>query len=239
MRDLSVYARYTWLLLQQAWTGEPLGTADLAPHYPAGHEALIQAALLQLAEAGKVRLLTSGHVLLPTEPPNRVPTGTLDIAQEFGQWWAAYPGYRKIKRAKCFEKFKRWREKGVAFEAFMAGLARWKVCKDWLKQDGEFICAPEVWLNGQCWDDHPSAADSPSSEAAPAPLVLDQAFQAQPWLGTWLAHCKSDPAKPKFHEVCNFAAALGLGAESEQAGWILKSQGPVAAAQWAWERRAQ
>ena len=38
------------------------------------------------------------------------------------------------------------------FAKIMNGLEAWKKSRDWLEDDGEFVCAPLVWLNNARWE---------------------------------------------------------------------------------------
>ena len=69
----------------------------------------------------------------------------------FLRFWAEYPGDRKADKQKCREKWERDELEALA-ETVLAGLAWWKNHRDWKKKDGEFICAPLVWLNQKRWE---------------------------------------------------------------------------------------
>lgn len=69
----------------------------------------------------------------------------------FARFWSEYPGDRKADKQKCCDK---WERDGLEEKAdiVLAGLAWWKNHRDWKKKDGEFICAPLVWLNQKRWE---------------------------------------------------------------------------------------
>ena len=84
----------------------------------------------------------------------------------FTQFWSAYPSTcpRKIDKKKCLEKFRRivCDAHGARMEIFdqlMAGLEAWKKSDMWTKDEGQFICAPAVWLNNSRWEDAPLASE--------------------------------------------------------------------------------
>lgn len=74
----------------------------------------------------------------------------------FEVFWKEYPGPRKIDKRKCQAKFERiLLSADSAQEAaskIMEGLARWKQSADWMKNNGQYICAPLVWLNNERWE---------------------------------------------------------------------------------------
>lgn len=79
-----------------------------------------------------------------------------DINELFEGFWKSYPGPRKIDKKKCFAKFARILKSssnGVkVFNDIMNGLDRWMKTDTWMKNGGQFICAPLVWLNNERWN---------------------------------------------------------------------------------------
>lgn len=79
-----------------------------------------------------------------------------DINEMFEGFWKSYPGPRKIDKKKCFAKFARILKSssnGVkVFNDIMNGLDRWMKTDTWMKNGGQFICAPLVWLNNERWN---------------------------------------------------------------------------------------
>lgn len=71
---------------------------------------------------------------------------------DFLAFWKAYPGLRKKKKGAALRSWKAATQKRTpAF--IMASLERHKEsCDDWLKDGGQFIPGPEVWLNGGGYD---------------------------------------------------------------------------------------
>lgn len=226
--DLSVYSRYLLCVIAEASQGDgkSLDVKALHGYFPPGQEALVSLAVSDLASRKLIELTPSGRIVKAL--------GAAEIGHEFEQWWSMYPGPRRIKKLKVKRKYTMHRQAGITREQMFSGLERWVDSADWQKDDGKYIMAPEVWLNGGCWEDYPVG----SNQRPPQVTLLPQEFQARPWLPLYTKYV-ADPSRPKSWEVSNFAAALGLGQESEQAAWLLKTQGPLAAAEWAWSRRAQ
>ena len=79
----------------------------------------------------------------------------------FDTFWKEYPSScpRKIDKKKCRVKFDSILMKSddavQMFNKIMNGLAEWKQSSMWNNDDGKFICAPLVWLNGDRWNDNP------------------------------------------------------------------------------------
>lgn len=72
--------------------------------------------------------------------------------EDFLSFWKAFPGLRKKKKGAALRSWKAATKKRTpAF--IMASLERHKEsCDDWLKDGGQFIPGPEVWLNGGGYD---------------------------------------------------------------------------------------
>lgn len=221
--SLSVYERFVLLCIEDAAKegGRFLDPAKLLRHFPPGHGEMLAMAVSRLAGLGLVQRTGGGQIIKAEGAP--------ELAGEFEEWWSLYPVRRRQKKAKCLPKYVKARQSGVTREQMFDGLAAWKAFKDWQKDGGEYVMGPEVWLNGQCWDDRPN------QEVAAVPVLRGEA-PAGPWLSLFLKHVE-DPAAPKGWEVVNYAHALGLGDESQQAAWVLKKDGPVGVAEWAWNKR--
>jgi glutaredoxin len=68
---------------------------------------------------------------------------------EFDIFWESYPNVgRKHDENTCRTRMKNLIEKeGSTFHQIIEGLDRAKESRDWLKENGKFICAPLVFLN--------------------------------------------------------------------------------------------
>ncbi len=70
----------------------------------------------------------------------------------FELFWQAYPSHRrKTGQDKCLRLWLRM-GLGSISDKVMQGLEWWKSCKDWTKDNGEYICGPHVWLNEARWE---------------------------------------------------------------------------------------
>lgn len=92
----------------------------------------------------------------PHKPPAKLEAIVDDpdagYPQDFLAFWKAFPGLRKKKKSAALRSWKAATKKRTpAF--IMASLERHKEsCDDWLKDGGQFIPGPEVWLNGGGYD---------------------------------------------------------------------------------------
>ena len=69
--------------------------------------------------------------------------------ENFDKFWSEYPSCkRKGTRDAAYKVFKKYEKD---FELIMDTLSEFKLDEMWIKQDGQFIAAPSVWLNGQHW----------------------------------------------------------------------------------------
>lgn len=85
----------------------------------------------------------------------------------FTEFWETWPkNGRKQSKGKCFES---WSKAKVESDAAMvvAHVASLKTCEEWLKQGGQFVPAPLVYLNQRRWE-----GASVGSEPAPMQLAL-------------------------------------------------------------------
>ena len=76
-------------------------------------------------------------------------------------FWADYPKKDGKKGSK--QKFTRIIKSGVDFDDIMVGLSKYKVCE---KVRKGFVKNPEVWLNGEHWNDENTAPMNGSSSQA-------------------------------------------------------------------------
>ena len=81
----------------------------------------------------------------------------------FAEFWATYPKScpRRVAKAKCRDKYRRlMRNKKQTLEGaealhkeILAGIERCKRSALWTEKDGQYICAPLVFLNQKRWQD--------------------------------------------------------------------------------------
>ncbi len=108
--------------------------------------------------------VVAGVVRQLVKPKSELPETSVtakDAEELFEAFWKAYPSEcpRKTDKKKCKDKFTRIlkasKDAMATFNQIMEGLDVWKVCDTWTKDGGQFIRAPLVWLNGECWNDKP------------------------------------------------------------------------------------
>ncbi len=76
-----------------------------------------------------------------------------EIDDMFSQFWKAYPHtLRKTDKKKCRVAFERISHLKDEFPNIMGGLEIWKQSKDWQKDNGQYICAPLVFLHQRRWE---------------------------------------------------------------------------------------
>lgn len=79
----------------------------------------------------------------------------------FVSFWQTWPSNtRKAGRSKCLDVWKRAGLERHA-EQVIAHVTAMKATRDWQKEDGQFVPAPLVYLNGKRWD----GADTGHSES--------------------------------------------------------------------------
>lgn len=77
----------------------------------------------------------------------------LNAAHGFPEFWAAWPaGPRKVAKQQCLDRWARL-ECSESASHIRAHVEWMKSQPDWLKDAGNFICAPLVYLNQQRWVD--------------------------------------------------------------------------------------
>lgn len=118
-------------------------------------------------------------------PEDDAPTWKKDAA--FLAFWHAYIGPRKKSAAKAFERWRRLKLTAKNLPALLAALEEDKASKDWTKDGGDYIPAPEVWLNRKRWLDD-LGDDSPAgSNVVPIrpSLAVPDEYAGRPWSHLW------------------------------------------------------
>lgn len=75
----------------------------------------------------------------------------------FAEFWLAYP--RKVKKQTALKAWVKLRVDDELFAEIMDGLGKWKTCKQWNKDGGEFIPYPATFLNAMQWQDAPEPVE--------------------------------------------------------------------------------
>ncbi len=148
---------------------------------------------------------------------------------EFAEFWAAYPGPRRVDKAGCMAKFNAILSSGVQMADILAGLGAWKRSDDWNKDGGQFICGPLVWLIRRRWEDNPA---SPGATPAGAVLPVPSEIRNRPWVAVWM---EKRGTQPEPLTVMNLASALDVDPYKAMA--VYKDQGLAAAGDWVWDSR--
>lgn len=104
----------------------------------------------------------------------------------FDAFWSAWPSHsRKTEKDKCLTH---WKSEGLAARAqeVLTSLEAWKASSQWVKDDGQFIPAPMVWLRKKPFDAAPPLSPSlaqprqPSFGRAPVDPGWLRGFGGQP-----------------------------------------------------------
>lgn len=106
---------------------------------------------------------TFGELIPKTtaEPVKVAASPSVNLDEMFDEFWKSYPSScpRKVDKKKCRDKYmnilKSSKDPEVMHNRILGGLEIWKVSDTWTKENGQFIRAPMVWLNGRNWEDAP------------------------------------------------------------------------------------
>lgn len=215
----SIHTRLAWVAVLEVASadGKVFGRERLATYFPSYHQPLLDLALKDLADSGVIQR-NGDRIKLLASNGN-------DLVREFSDWWQMYPGPRRIKRVKCQAKYIRLRKGGVSQAEMFEGLERWRQCDDWKKDNGRYIMAPEVWLNGGCWGDYPGGAPQPEPEP---PAGFDA-----PWLQDY-SRFVADLEHPRAWELSNYAMHLGIPGSASELWRVYQAQGSRMAAAYGW-----
>lgn len=86
----------------------------------------------------------------------------VDLAEGFDDFWAAWPKHhRKGEKDKCLQ---RWKAEGLHKRAaeVVASVEAWKLSTQWVKDGGQFIPAPLVWLRADTFNNPAPPAAQPA-----------------------------------------------------------------------------
>lgn len=83
---------------------------------------------------------------------------------EFEVFWKQWPAHwRKCDKQATLKRWQLAMTDGATPAEVIAGVERWKRTDDWQKDSGNFIPAPEVWLNKRRWVAHDGATLKPKA----------------------------------------------------------------------------
>lgn len=71
--------------------------------------------------------------------------------QQFKQFYEKYP--KKVKKQNVKKWFEKNKPSSELFSSIMDSLEQFRGCKDWLKENGQYIPYPSTWLNQRRWED--------------------------------------------------------------------------------------
>lgn len=71
----------------------------------------------------------------------------------FDLFWAAYP--KKVGKQDALKVWKQLNPDDDLVDKIIAGVERWKVCEQWTKDGGKFICWPQKFLRNRYWEENP------------------------------------------------------------------------------------
>lgn len=159
-----------------------------------------------------------------------------DYPEDFESFWAAYPERRRVNKKAAADLFKRALSGGAEASEIMAGLDRWKVSKDWLKDNGEYVRQPDGWLRNRCWEDSPEPART-TSTGNPIGAVPDvpSPYAGKPWAALWAPAVKGTYSDQQFLEAqARRAFDKGGTCDVRQAMTLFKSEGVIPAMDYVW-----
>jgi uncharacterized protein YdaU (DUF1376 family) len=103
---------------------------------------------------------TTTHTQTPTKERNTSLGGKPPEPPGFARFWAAWPKhFRKESRGKCLEAWDRAGCEAIA-ASVVAHVERKKASTEWLKDGGEYIPAPLVYLNKRRWEGAEDTSDT-------------------------------------------------------------------------------
>jgi uncharacterized protein YdaU (DUF1376 family) len=111
-------------------------------------------AMPQHKESNAAASKTDANAMLPTPTPTPTPTPKINTPQApegFAKFWEAWPANdRKQAKGKCWEAWKKAHAEAQT-EIVLAHVSSLK-SSAWLKDNGQFVPAPLVYLNQRRWE---------------------------------------------------------------------------------------
>lgn len=80
---------------------------------------------------------------------------------QFNEFYSKYP--RKEKKQIVKKWFEKNKPSSELFSSMMNSLEQFRGCKDWLKDNGQYIPYPSTWLNQRRWEDESVQVSKPMS----------------------------------------------------------------------------
>lgn len=80
---------------------------------------------------------------------------------QFNEFYSKYP--RKVKKQDVKKWFQKNKPSSELFSSMMNSLEQFRGCKDWLKDNGQYIPYPSTWLNQRRWEDEDIQESKPTS----------------------------------------------------------------------------
>ena len=69
----------------------------------------------------------------------------------FSMFWEMYP--KKVSKPQAMTAWKKIKPDIKTVGNILTGLARWKACDQWTRDNGQYIPYPATWLNNRRWED--------------------------------------------------------------------------------------
>lgn len=175
-------------------------------------------------------------------PDDDAPAWKKDAA--FVAFWKAYTGPRKKSAAKSYDRWRRLKLTGKQLAAVLTALEEDKASKDWIKDEGQYIPAPEVWLSRKRWLDDP--ADASPSNVVPirASLAVPEQYDGRPWSHLWTQEMRGSLTEAQHVEylagrTAHFYKTLGEREAVTLAMAAYRSEGLEAAMAFIWSHNPQ
>lgn len=121
-----------------------------------GYEAKAKSLKQKDVQASAKQVLSKSQAIASTPTPTLTPTPTprkdLKHSLGFAEFWTTYPHYpNRSSKAKSWERWTKMNLEAIVADVMQA-LRACIAIPTWTKNDREFVCAAEVWLNKRLWE---------------------------------------------------------------------------------------
>lgn len=82
--------------------------------------------------------------------------------RQYEDFYEKYP--KKVKKQIVRKWFEKNKPSSELFSSMMSGLEQFRGCKEWLKDNGQYIPYPSTWLNQRRWEDEDITIDVKKNE---------------------------------------------------------------------------